>query len=83
MRTMRIGGDCHRLIDTAAGYLNEEAVGEAVKKSGIGREEFLSPRKYGLKTWDTAKPARPSNARYGDRAWKAVCLIPFDKLEFF
>ncbi len=31
----------YRLIDTAAAYRNEEAVGEAVKKSGIPREELF------------------------------------------
>lgn len=31
----------YRLIDTAAGYLNEEAVGRAVKRSGVTREELF------------------------------------------
>lgn len=31
----------YRLIDTAAGYLNEEAVGHAVKRSGVPREELF------------------------------------------
>jgi len=31
----------YRLIDTAASYENEEAVGSAVKKSGIAREELF------------------------------------------
>ncbi|URZ16665.1 aldo/keto reductase [Clostridium felsineum] len=31
----------YRLIDTAAAYFNEEAVGRAVKKSGISREELF------------------------------------------
>jgi diketogulonate reductase-like aldo/keto reductase len=31
----------YRLIDTAAGYANEEAVGNAIKKSGIAREELF------------------------------------------
>ena len=30
-----------RLIDTAAVYLNEEAVGKVIKRSGVPREEFL------------------------------------------
>lgn len=30
-----------RLIDTAAAYMNEEAVGRAIKKSGIPREEIF------------------------------------------
>ena len=31
----------YRLIDTAASYLNEEAVGKAIKRSGVAREEFF------------------------------------------
>ncbi|MED4228435.1 aldo/keto reductase [Neobacillus cucumis] len=31
----------YRLIDTAAAYLNEEAVGRAIKRSGIPREELF------------------------------------------
>lgn len=31
----------YRLIDTAAAYFNEEAVGAAIKKSGIAREELF------------------------------------------
>lgn len=31
----------YRLIDTAAGYLNEEAVGRAIKRSGVPREDLF------------------------------------------
>ncbi|MEH7453464.1 aldo/keto reductase [Gottfriedia acidiceleris] len=31
----------YRLIDTAASYLNEEAVGRAIKRSGVPREELF------------------------------------------
>ncbi|WP_128102319.1 aldo/keto reductase [Paenibacillus sp. DCT19] len=31
----------YRLIDTAASYMNEEAVGRALKRSGVAREEFF------------------------------------------
>ncbi|WDH96619.1 aldo/keto reductase [Paenibacillus urinalis] len=31
----------YRLIDTAASYLNEEAVGRAIKQSGVAREELF------------------------------------------
>ena len=31
----------YRLIDTAASYRNEEAVGRAIKRSGIPREEIF------------------------------------------
>ncbi|WP_442588066.1 aldo/keto reductase [Pedobacter sp. AW31-3R] len=31
----------YRLIDTAAAYMNEEAVGRAIKRSGVSREELF------------------------------------------
>lgn len=31
----------YRLIDTAQGYMNEQAVGDAIKESGIPREEIF------------------------------------------
>src|SRR4249920_651854 len=31
----------YRLIDTAASYMNEEAVGKGIKRSGIAREELF------------------------------------------
>ena len=31
----------YRLIDTAAAYMNEAAVGKAIKKSGVPREEVM------------------------------------------
>ncbi|SFD82340.1 Aldo/keto reductase [Chitinophaga sp. CF118] len=34
-------GTGYRLIDTAASYMNEEAVGKAIKRSGIAREELF------------------------------------------
>lgn len=38
----------YRLIDTALGYLNEEAVGKAIAKSGIPREEIFVTTKLWL-----------------------------------
>src|SRR5438045_3346274 len=35
---LRVG---YRLIDTAASYGNEEAVGNAIKRSGVAREEVF------------------------------------------
>ncbi len=37
-RALRTG---YRLIDTAAAYLNEDAVGNAIKRSGVAREELF------------------------------------------
>lgn len=31
----------YRLIDTAAAYMNEKAVGEAIRKCGVPREELF------------------------------------------
>src|SRR6185369_11090793 len=31
----------YRLLDTAAAYMNEEAVGNAIKRSGVAREEVF------------------------------------------
>jgi 2,5-diketo-D-gluconate reductase A len=49
----------YRLIDTAAAYGNEEAVGAAVKNSGIAREELFITTKIWVQdvSYDKAKPA--------------------------
>lgn len=39
----------YRLIDTAASYLNEEAVGRAIKRSGVPREELFITTKFGFR----------------------------------
>jgi diketogulonate reductase-like aldo/keto reductase len=38
----------YRLIDTAASYMNETAVGKAIKKSGVSREELFITTKLWL-----------------------------------
>ncbi len=35
----------YRLIDTAASYMNEEAVGKALKRCGVARKELFLTRK--------------------------------------
>jgi diketogulonate reductase-like aldo/keto reductase len=49
----------YRLIDTAASYGNEEAVGNAIKKSGIAREELFITTKLWIQSngYDGAKKA--------------------------
>ena len=49
----------YRLIDTAAAYGNEEAVGSAIKKSGIAREEIFLTTKLWVQdaSYDGAKKA--------------------------
>lgn len=49
----------YRLIDTAAAYFNEEAVGAAIKKSGIPREELFITTKLWIQdaSYEGAKAA--------------------------
>lgn len=49
----------YRLIDTAASYLNEEAVGRAIKRSGIPREELFITSKIWVQdvNYENAKKA--------------------------
>lgn len=49
----------YRLIDTAAAYFNEEAVGKAIKKSGILREELFITTKLSIQDagYENAKKA--------------------------
>lgn len=49
----------YRLIDTAAAYLNEEAVGKAIKRSGVAREELFVTTKLWIQAagYETAKVA--------------------------
>jgi 2,5-diketo-D-gluconate reductase A len=49
----------YRLIDTAAAYLNEEAVGRAIKRSGVPREELFVTTKLWIQDagYENAKKA--------------------------
>lgn len=49
----------YRLIDTAAVYLNEEAVGRAIKRSGVSREELFITTKLWVQDagYESAKKA--------------------------
>ena len=49
----------YRLIDTAAAYMNEEAVGAAIKKCGVPREELFITTKLWVQdaSYDMAKAA--------------------------
>lgn len=40
----------YRLIDTAAAYFNEEAVGAAIKRAAFPARNFLSPQSSGFRT---------------------------------
>lgn len=49
----------YRLIDTASGYLNEEAVGRAIQRSGVPREELFITTKLWVQDagYESAKAA--------------------------
>ena len=49
----------YRLIDTAAAYMNEEAVGNAIAKSGVAREELFVTTKLWVQdsSYERAKAA--------------------------
>lgn len=45
----------YRLIDTAEAYGNEEAIGKAIAKCGVPREELFITTKVNFKSYDNAK----------------------------
>ena len=51
----------YRLIDTAASYGNEEAVGKAIKKSGIPREEIFVTTKVWVQDFGYEKTKQAVN----------------------
>lgn len=55
----------YRLIDTAAAYLNEEAVGEAIQKSGVDREDLFVTTKLWVQDagYESAKRAFEKSLR--------------------
>ncbi|MBJ9989447.1 aldo/keto reductase [Paenibacillus sp. S28] len=55
----------YRLIDTAAGYLNEEAVGRAIKRSGVPREKLFITTKLWVQdaNYESAKLAFAKSLR--------------------
>lgn len=52
----------YRLIDTAASYQNEPQVGNALKQSGIARNELFVTRNSGCRIPVTKGPKPSSNA---------------------
>ena len=65
----RRGG--YRLIDTAASYENEEAVGKGIKRSGVPRQELFITTKLWLADagYEKAKPSSCSTVTCGGWAW--------------
>lgn len=52
----------YRLIDTAEGYMNEEAVGSALKKSGLNRDEVFITSKIWITNFGYEKTKRAYDA---------------------
>ena len=60
----------YRLIDTAASYMNEEAVGKGLLHSGMQREEFIRHKaSSGSRTPATSARCRRSTSRCGACSW--------------
>lgn len=67
----------YRLIDTAAAYGNEEAVGRAIKKSGIARDEFFVTTKLWVQdaSYEGAKKAIETSLEKLDAGYIDLYLI--------
>ncbi len=64
----------YRHLDTAAGYRNEEAVGRAIKSSGIAREDLFVT----TKLWIQDQPAQDNTKRAFDVSLKRLGLDHLD-----
>ncbi|MBO3682562.1 aldo/keto reductase [Streptomyces sp. NEAU-YJ-81] len=64
----------YRLLDTAAAYLNEEAVGRAIKNSGLPREELFVT----TKLWVQDAPAQENTKRAFDASLNKLGLDYLD-----
>ncbi|WP_326764517.1 aldo/keto reductase [Streptomyces sp. NBC_01591] len=64
----------YRLLDTAAAYNNEEAVGRAIKNSGIPREELFVT----TKLWVQDAPAQENTGRAFERSLDRLGLDQLD-----
>ena len=62
LEALRVG---YRLLDTAAAYMNEEAVGAAIRKSGVPREELFVTTKLWVQdaSYEGAKAAFETSRR--------------------
>jgi diketogulonate reductase-like aldo/keto reductase len=66
----------YRLIDTAAAYLNEEAVGKAIKRSGVTREELFVTTKLWIQDAgdQSAKAAFEKSLRRLQLDYISICI---------
>ena len=53
----------YRMIDTAASYFNEEQVGNAIRRSGLKREDLFITPNCGCRTMSTMTPCVLSTSR--------------------
>ena len=67
----------YRLIDTAAAYMNEKAVGKAIKKSGVPREELFITTKLWVQdaSYEAAKKAIQTSLDNLGRSYLDLYLI--------
>jgi 2,5-diketo-D-gluconate reductase A len=54
----------YRLIDTAASYMNEAAVGQGIKASGVAREQLFVTTKLWVQDTATNTHKRPSTTPF-------------------
>jgi Aldo/keto reductase family len=59
----------YRLIDTAASYMNEEAVGRALRRSGAARKGLVVEKSHPLRGGEMRSPDRR------DRGVQQVCRV--------
>ena len=71
----------NRLIDTANAYMNEKAVGRAIKKSGVPREEIFLTTKLWVTEYGRAKEAIDETLRRLDTDYIDLLLLhqPYGK----
>ena len=67
----------YRLIDTAAAYMNEEAVGRAIKKSGVDRKDVFLTTKLWVQdaSYEGAKKAIQTSLKKLDTDYIDLLLI--------
>ena len=65
----------YRLIDTAAAYFNEEAVGAAIRGSGIPRRSCSSQPSSGFRTPGMRAPRKPSRLPWKSWGWTTWTCI--------
>jgi len=75
-------GAGYRLIDTAASYMNEEAVGKAIKRSGVPREELFITTKLWVQDAGYEKGKRAFEKSLQKLAFPIRRAVPFPRIFF-